>query len=85
MQNLCNSLCYTYVRCTRAVSLVPPAYYADLAAFRASLYLHSSGSVSGSETGSQSGFPGSGMSAGSARVVALPDVMEIPNKGMFFC
>lgn len=31
MQALCYQLCHTYARCTRTVSLVPPAYYADLA------------------------------------------------------
>jgi hypothetical protein len=27
-------MCYNYLRATRSVSLVPPAYYAHLAAFR---------------------------------------------------
>ncbi|KAJ7947911.1 Argonaute family protein [Quillaja saponaria] len=35
LQTLINNLCYTYARCTRSVSIVPPAYYAHLAAFRA--------------------------------------------------
>ncbi|ORX38808.1 Argonaute-like protein [Kockovaella imperatae] len=35
LQNLCNSLCYTYARATRAVSLVPVAYYADIIAGKA--------------------------------------------------
>ncbi|XP_041992116.1 protein argonaute MEL1-like [Salvia splendens] len=39
LQMLTNSLCYTYARCTRSVSLVPPAYYAHLAAFRARYYI----------------------------------------------
>ncbi|KAG0475514.1 hypothetical protein HPP92_015200 [Vanilla planifolia] len=30
LQTLTNNLCYTYARCTRAVSVVPPAYYAHL-------------------------------------------------------
>jgi eukaryotic translation initiation factor 2C len=30
MQNFCNKLCYTYQRATRAVSIVPVAYYADV-------------------------------------------------------
>ncbi|XP_020266318.1 protein argonaute MEL1-like [Asparagus officinalis] len=38
LQGLTNSLCYTYARCTRSVSLVPPVYYAHLAAFRARYY-----------------------------------------------
>ncbi|URD98568.1 hypothetical protein MUK42_30674 [Musa troglodytarum] len=39
MQTLTNNLCYTYARCTRSVSIVPPAYYAHLAAFRARFYM----------------------------------------------
>ncbi|XP_020582423.1 protein argonaute PNH1-like isoform X2 [Phalaenopsis equestris] len=39
MQTLTNNLCYTYARCTRSVSVVPPAYYAHLAAFRARFYM----------------------------------------------
>ncbi|PKK68178.1 Piwi-domain-containing protein [Rhizophagus irregularis] len=38
LQTLSYNLCHTYVRCTRAVSLVPPVYYARLAATRARLY-----------------------------------------------
>ncbi|KAL5721736.1 argonaute 1B [Ranunculus cassubicifolius] len=39
IQSLTNDLCYTYARCTRSVSIVPPAYYAHLAAFRARFYM----------------------------------------------
>ncbi|RID60649.1 hypothetical protein BRARA_F03787 [Brassica rapa] len=39
IQSLTNNLCYTYARCTRSVSVVPPAYYAHLAAFRARFYM----------------------------------------------
>nr|XP_019047161.1 hypothetical protein I302_03768 [Kwoniella bestiolae CBS 10118]OCF26091.1 hypothetical protein I302_03768 [Kwoniella bestiolae CBS 10118] len=35
MQGLCNSLCYSYARTSRAVSLVPVVYYADLIAWKA--------------------------------------------------
>ena len=35
LQTLTYNLCYLYARCPRAVSVVPPAYYAHLAAFRA--------------------------------------------------
>ncbi|KAL5185987.1 Protein argonaute PNH1 [Glycine soja] len=39
IQSLTNNLCYTYARCTRSVSVVPPAYYAHLAAYRARFYM----------------------------------------------
>lgn len=35
LQTLSYQLCYTFARCTRSVSVVPPAYYAHLVAFRA--------------------------------------------------
>lgn len=35
LQQLSYHLCYTFARCTRSVGIVPPAYYAHLAAFRA--------------------------------------------------
>jgi len=35
LQTLSYNLCYTYARCTRAVSIVPPVCYAHLACCRA--------------------------------------------------
>ncbi|KAG2670879.1 hypothetical protein I3843_14G106300 [Carya illinoinensis] len=54
LQMLTNNLCYTYARCTRSVSIVPPAYYAHLAAFRARYYIEGETSDSGSTSGSES-------------------------------
>ncbi|KAI5790683.1 Piwi domain-containing protein [Peziza echinospora] len=34
-QAICNNMCYTYIRSTTAVSLIPPVYYAHLASLRA--------------------------------------------------
>lgn len=39
LQGLTHDLSYLYIRATRGVSLVPPAYYADLACKRGRLYL----------------------------------------------
>ncbi|XP_050281787.1 protein argonaute 5 isoform X2 [Quercus robur] len=51
LQGLTNNLCYTYARCTRSVSIVPPAYYAHLAAFRARYYIEGETSDGGSTGG----------------------------------
>jgi eukaryotic translation initiation factor 2C len=40
LQNLTHNLCYTFARATRAVSICPPAYYADLLCERGRSYLH---------------------------------------------
>ncbi|KAK6943922.1 Piwi domain, partial [Dillenia turbinata] len=57
IQMLTNNLCYTYVRCTRAISVamekknaVPPAHYAHLAAFRARYYIDADESDPHTET-----------------------------------
>lgn len=39
LQELTYRLCFGYARCTRSVSVVPPAYYADLVAFRAKYHM----------------------------------------------
>ncbi|KAJ9220490.1 hypothetical protein DTO169C6_7234 [Paecilomyces variotii] len=39
LENLTHNLCYLYGRATKAVSICPPAYYADLACERARCYL----------------------------------------------
>ncbi|KAK9697061.1 hypothetical protein RND81_08G012500 [Saponaria officinalis] len=96
LQSLTNNLCYTYARCTRSVSIVPPAYYAHLAAFRARFYMEPETSDSGSMA---SGAAGSGRGgaataaggrstrapAGSAAVRPLPALKENVKRVMFYC
>ncbi|KAJ1288087.1 hypothetical protein BS78_02G062600 [Paspalum vaginatum] len=83
LQMLTNSLCYTYARCTRSVSVVPPAYYAHLAAFRARYYDEQAEGTDGTSVVS-----GGVTSAGGAPPAAfrrLPQVKENVKEVMFFC
>ncbi|KAF4404533.1 hypothetical protein G4B88_005919 [Cannabis sativa] len=95
LQSLTNNLCYTYARCTRSVSIVPPAYYAHLAAFRARFYMEPETSDSGSMTsGAAAGRGGMGPGAGgrstrapgvNAAVRPLPALKDNVKKVMFYC
>ncbi|KAJ7975336.1 Argonaute family protein [Quillaja saponaria] len=95
LQSLTNNLCYTYARCTRSVSIVPPAYYAHLAAFRARFYMEPDDP---SDSGSMaSGAPGRGGMGGGAGprgtrapgsggdVRPLPALKENVKRVMFYC
>ncbi|KAI5066488.1 hypothetical protein GOP47_0019112 [Adiantum capillus-veneris] len=95
IQQLTNDLCFMYVRCTRAVSIVPPCYYAHLAATRARLWLGPEGSDEGSlrDRDSQAGGSAGGSSrgthsrAGGAAVGLnrpLPPLHERIRKSMFY-
>ncbi|KAG8898541.1 hypothetical protein FRB99_007372 [Tulasnella sp. 403] len=53
LQTMTNALCYVYARATRSVSIVPPAYYADLVAFRAKHHFDPDGGLNLSDTASQ--------------------------------
>ncbi|KAL6513810.1 argonaute 5 [Orobanche minor] len=82
LQVLTNFLCYTYARCTRSVSLVPPAYYAHLAAFRARYYIEG---VDMSDSGSASGGPGGHTRERNVEVRPLPVIMDKVKDVMFYC
>ncbi|KAJ0974499.1 hypothetical protein J5N97_016464 [Dioscorea zingiberensis] len=91
LQSLINNLCYTYARCTRSVSIVPPAYYAHLAAFRARCYMEPETSDSGSMAsgaagrGAPIGVTRSTRVPGSAAVRPLPALKENVKRVMFYC
>ncbi|XP_060171166.1 protein argonaute 1-like [Lycium barbarum] len=93
LQSLTNNLCYTYARCTRSVSIVPPAYYAHLAAFRARFYMEPETSDSGSVTSAPTNRGGVGAAgrstrapgAGAAAVRPLPALKENVKRVMFYC
>ncbi|XP_016647590.1 PREDICTED: protein argonaute 7 isoform X1 [Prunus mume] len=79
LQKLVNILCYTYVRCTKPVSLVPPAYYAHLAAYRGRLYLERSESTAYTRSGCTLSR------AGPPKEMELPKLSENVRKLMFYC
>ncbi|KAJ8426313.1 hypothetical protein Cgig2_007836 [Carnegiea gigantea] len=82
LQLLTNSLCYTYARCTRSVSVVPPAYYAHLAAFRARCYVEGTGAgMSESESTSGKGVT----KEKQVEVPALPQIKQNVKEVMFYC
>uniref|UniRef100_A0A0E0KU14 Uncharacterized protein n=1 Tax=Oryza punctata TaxID=4537 RepID=A0A0E0KU14_ORYPU len=78
LQTLTNNLCYTYARCTRSVSIVPPAYYAHLAAFRARFYMEPETSDSGSMASGAATSRGLPPGARSARVAGNVAVRPLP-------
>ncbi|KMZ60694.1 Protein argonaute 7 [Zostera marina] len=77
IQKIIHSLCYTFARCTKPVSLVPPAYYAHLAAYRGRLYLERSGESHRSNTLSRSGPP--------THTTPLPKLQDNLKNLMFYC
>ncbi|XP_047064964.1 protein argonaute 12-like [Lolium rigidum] len=79
LQTLTYNLCYTYARCTRSVSIVPPAYYAHLAAFRARYYMEDEFSDQGSSLATLR------TDERSAPVRQLPKIKDNVKEFMFYC
>eukprot|EP00899_Mesostigma_viride_P022769 jgi/Mesvir1/3677/Mv14966-RA.1 len=79
IQKLTNDLCYTYSRCTRSVSVAPPAYYAHLAAFRARHYLSREEQYSDTES------TRSGSTTTTNNSTKLPQVDPFVQEYMFYC
>ncbi|CEO96269.1 Argonaute linker 2 domain containing protein [Plasmodiophora brassicae] len=76
LQDLTYRQCYMYARCTRSVSLVPAAYYAHLAAFRARF--HSKADEYEFQSGSSSDTSSASASSG------IPTVMGRTGSQMYF-
>lgn len=68
-----------FARCTRSVSIVPPAYYAHLAAFRARYYMESEMSDGGSSRSRNTST-----SAGPV-ALKLPAIKDNVKDVMFYC
>nr|Q10F39.2 RecName: Full=Protein argonaute 11; Short=OsAGO11 [Oryza sativa Japonica Group] len=84
LQTLTYHLCYTYARCTRSVSIVPPVYYAHLAASRARHYLEE-GSLPDHGSSSASAAGGSRRNDRGVPVKPLPEIKENVKQFMFYC
>ena len=79
LQRMAWSLCHVYCRCTRSVSLVPPVYYAHLAAFRARV-LHAAEAGSDTESVRSGGAAAAAAAPGGAPL----DVHASLQQSMFF-
>lgn len=77
LQTFTHHLCYTFCRCTRSVSVCPPAYYAHLAAERGRILCSAYG-----ESGSDSDSLASG--GGGPRPPQMDDVSNKLDGAMFF-
>ncbi|CAO2822761.1 unnamed protein product [Amaranthus hypochondriacus] len=78
IQSLTNNLCYTYARCTRSVSVVPPAYYAHLAAYRARFYMEP-------DSSDNSGGSHNSRTSNGQTIRPLPELKDKVKNVMFYC
>lgn len=76
LQSITHNLCYLFGRATKAVSVCPPAYYADLVCTRARCYLSDlfDPSADSMPSGSVAGTEGGGTAIDSKQVEIHPNV-----------
>lgn len=74
LQKFIYSLCFTFARCTKPVSLVPPVYYADLAAYRGRMYYEGLLAAQASSPAARASFSS----------MVLPDLHMNVKDNMFF-
>ncbi|KAI3888149.1 hypothetical protein MKX03_007572 [Papaver bracteatum] len=82
LQKLVYNLCYTFAKCTKPVSLIPPAYYAHLAAYRGRLYLDRSSDSSGIIRTTTSLIS---RASPLLKTTPLPKLSDNVKKTMFYC
>ena len=80
LEELTHNMCYLFGRATKAVSVCPPAYYADLVCERARCYLSGLFDGSSTPTGSVAGGGGGGQQLNAADVV----IHELLKDSMFY-
>ncbi|WVQ85375.1 hypothetical protein IAT38_007540 [Cryptococcus sp. DSM 104549] len=78
LQQLVHSLCYSFQRCTRSVSLVPVCYIADLVCQKARIIIHEPGTSTAPSESSAGRSGRSGMGASSRRTGGFNiDIMQM--------
>lgn len=77
LEDLTHNMCYMFGRATKAVSICPPAYYADLVCERARCYLSGFYDASPGPTPTASTISGSeGTGAGQARMIQVHERLK---------
>ncbi|CAA2934405.1 argonaute 2 [Olea europaea subsp. europaea] len=80
LQKLIHHMCFTFARCTKPVSLVPPVYYADLVAYRGRLFQEVAMELQSRESSSSSSSSAAAASFDQSFYTLHPELQNI----MFF-
>nr|DAD43819.1 TPA_asm: hypothetical protein HUJ06_002050 [Nelumbo nucifera] len=86
LQSVIYNLCFTFARCTKPVSLVPPVYYADLVAYRGRQYYEAlEGSALSASSSSLSTSSRTTLSSSSFDQSVILKLHKDLENVMFFC